>query len=408
VIRDDAGVAVRMLGSMVDVTERLALDAQLRQSQKLEAVGHLTGGVAHDFNNLLTVILGNATQLNEALADNPQLQSLASMTETAAQRGAELINRMLAFSRRQALDPKVLDVNRLITGMEGLFRRTAPEDIELGFVYAGNLWATEVDPGQLELALLNLVVNARDAMPKGGNLTIETANAELDVGYARQHPEVLPGQYVMVSVADSGTGMSPQVLQRVFDPFFTTKEVGKGSGLGLSMVYGFVTQSRGHVRIDSEEGKGTIARLYFPRVRAVVKPAEVPPESPHAAGGREHILIVEDDDLVREHVVGQLLGLGYRVTHASSGQQALDLLPRMHDVALLFTDVVMPGGMSGRDLAREVRALRPGLKVLFTSGYNEDAIVHNGRLDPGVQLLSKPYRRKALAEKVRQVLDSPD
>jgi PAS domain S-box-containing protein len=408
VIRNEAGVAVRMLGSMVDISERLALDAQLRQSQKLEAVGHLTGGVAHDFNNLLTVILGNATQLNEALAADPQLQSLAAMTETAAQRGAELINRMLAFSRRQALDPKVLDINGLLGGMEGLFRRTLPEDIELEFVPGADLWASEVDPGQLELALLNLVVNARDAMPEGGKLTIQTANAQLDDAFVRQNPEVLPGQYVMVCVADTGTGMSAQVLQRVFDPFFTTKEVGKGSGLGLSMVYGFVTQSRGHVSLQSEEGQGTVAKLYFPRALAAMEPAPVPRVSAPAAGGHEHILIVEDDDLVREHVVAQLLGLGYKVTHASSGQQALDLLPGMNDLALLFTDVVMPGGMSGRDLAREVRAQRPGIKVLFTSGYSEDAIVHNGRLDPGVHLLSKPYRRKALAEKVRQVLDSTD
>lgn len=406
IIRDEAGRAVRMLGSMVDVSERNELDERLRQSQKLEAVGQLTGGVAHDFNNLLTVILGNSELLTEALAGQSRLRPLAEMTANAAQRGAELTNRLLAFARRQPLEPRVTDLNRLVAGMDGLLRRTLPEDIELEVIRGGGLWTTEIDPGQVEVALLNLVINGRDAMARGGRLTIETANASLDSAYAMVHPEVATGQYVMISVSDTGHGMTREVVARAFEPFFTTKQAGKGSGLGLSMVYGFVRQSGGHAKIYSESGQGTTVRLYFPRAAAVGAAVEPARPDRELVGGSEHVLVVEDDELVREHVVMQLRGLGYRVTGVESGLRALEALREVPDVDLLFTDVVMPGGMNGRELAQAARLLRPALPVLFTSGYTENAIVHHGRLDRGVSLLSKPYRRQELAAKVRQVLDA--
>jgi len=406
VIRNEAGEAIRMLGSMVDVSEHREQEERLRQAQKLEAVGQLTGGVAHDFNNLLTVILGNAELLSESLTDQQQLRLLAEMTATAAERGAELTNRLLAFARRQALQPQRLDINKLIAGMDGLLRRTVTEDIEIEMVRAAGLWHTEVDSGQLEVALLNLVINARDAMPNGGRLTIETANARFDEAYAAVHDEAAAGQYVMVSVSDTGHGMPPDVVARAFEPFFTTKEVGKGSGLGLSMVYGFVKQSGGHANVYSELDEGTTVRLYFPRAAQAHGPeVSLPGASPAAEGGSEYILVVEDDALVREHLLAQLKGLGYRVSGAASGREALEFLRQMSDVDLLFTDVVMPGGMNGRELADAARELRPELRVLFTSGYSENAIVHHGRLDAGVHLLSKPYRRQELAAKVRKVLD---
>ncbi|MEX0730730.1 MAG: PAS domain S-box protein [Aquisalimonadaceae bacterium] len=405
VIRDETGKALRMLGSMLDDTERREMADRLRESQKLEAVGQLTGGVAHDFNNLLTVILGNAELLCEQLADRQQLRLLAEMTATAAQRGAELTNRLLAFARRQALEPRFIDINRLISGMENLLRRTLTEDIDIKIVRADGLWRVEVDPGQLEMAMLNLALNGRDAMPEGGHLTVETANAMLDSEYAANHVDVLPGPYAMVSVSDTGLGMTPDVAKRAFEPFFTTKQLGQGSGLGLSMVYGFVKQSGGHAMIYSEPGLGTTIRLYFPRVRTNGEDIYEKPLASTVIGGNEHILVVEDDNLVRDHVTGLLRSLGYRITAAASGPDALDVLQQTPDIDLLFTDVVMPGGMNGGQLAELARNTRPGLKVLFTSGYTENAIVHHGRLDRGVHLLGKPYRRQELAAKVRKVLD---
>ncbi|MGY6534804.1 MAG: PAS domain S-box protein [Pararhodobacter sp.] len=405
VIRDARGKAIRMLGSMIDISTRRELESRLRQSQKLEAVGQLTGGVAHDFNNLLTVILGNAEILASHLGDQARLRALAEMTATAAERGAELVNRLLAFSRKQALDPRVLDVGALISGMDALLRRALPESIDIRIVRAADLWQAEIDASQLEAALLNLALNARDAMPRGGHLTIEMANALLGDDYAASEPELAPGRYVLISVTDSGKGMVPEVLERVFEPFFTTKEVGKGSGLGLSMVYGFVKQSRGHIRVYSEPGEGTCVKLYFPRSTDT----ETEPLSDSAdaqiAGGAESILVVEDDAMVREHLVASLIGLGYTVHAAETGPQALEILRELPGLDLLFTDVVLPGGMNGRELADAARSLRTGLKVLFTSGYSENAIVHHGRLDAGVELLGKPYRRDELAAKVRKVLD---
>ena len=404
VIRDDTGKAIRMVGSMLDITERRETEQRLRESQKLEAVGHLTGGVAHDFNNLLTVIMGNAELMSELSVD-PVLQPMAKMTLSAAQRGAELTSRLLAFARRQPLDPKATDINQLVTAMKALIRRTLPENIELEFVTDPDLGIADIDAGELDTALLNLVVNARDAMHIGGKLTIETTNAVLDEHYAARHTEVVPGDYVMIGVSDTGAGMTAETVNRAFEPFFTTKAVGKGSGLGLSMVFGFTKQSGGHVKIYSELGEGTSVKLYFPRVKDNALPNHPAVVDAPLQGGTEHILIAEDDDLVLQHLEGQLRLLGYRVTAVTSGPAALTVLQTRSDIDLLLTDIIMLGGMNGRELADRARNLRPSLKVLFTSGYTENAIVHHGRLDPGVDLLSKPYTRLELATKVRGVLE---
>lgn len=406
VIRDEQGGAVRMLGSMIDVTERRELEERLQQAQKMEAVGQLTGGIAHDFNNLLTVILGNTELLGEELQDH-RLRGLAEMAVKAAERGAELTNRLLAISRRQALQPSAVDINELVENMRGLLERALGEDIDIDFIQAPDLWPAEVDPGQLETAILNLAINARDAMPEGGYLTLETNNAFLDEDYAEVHQEVMPGNYVKISVSDSGTGMPPDTLTRAFEPFFTTKEVGKGSGLGLSMIYGFVKQSFGHIKIYSEVGEGTTVKLYLPLANANSEGKHDFHTKPDTTGGSEHILVVEDNALVREHLISQLKLLGYRVTGADNGHKALDLIQQEKHFDLLFTDVVMPGGINGRELANAARTIKPGLRILFTSGYTENAIVHNGRLDPDVHLLSKPYHLKELAAKVRLVLEEP-
>ena len=382
-------------------------EAQLHQAQRLEAVGQLTGGIAHDFNNLLTVILGNAELLSERLASQPALQSLAQMTRTAAERGAELTQRLLAFARKQPLQPQPVDAHQLLAGMDALLRRTLPEDIELELVRGAGLWLALADPAQLESALLNLVLNARDAMPSGGRLTLETANTAIDQAYADQHADVLPGQYVLLSVSDTGTGMAQAQLARAFEPFYTTKPVGKGSGLGLSMVYGYARQSRGHVKLYSEVGHGTTVRLYLPRALVAAGASSAPAAAAHGDAelrGTALVLVVEDDDLVRRHAADALAALGYSVLLAAHGAAAMALLQERADIDLLFTDVVMPGGMNGRQLAEAALVLRPGLKVLYTSGYTENAIVHHGRLDPGVQLLPKPYRQIDLARKLRVVL----
>lgn len=402
-VRDANGKAIRMVGSLLDITQRMELEKMLRESQKLEAVGHLTGGIAHDFNNLLTVILGNAEMLAERFID-ADTQSMTEMTLSAARRGAELTSRLLAFSRRQALDPKPTDLNQLLEGMRALIRRALPEDLELELITCPELGITEIDAGELETALLNLVINARDAMNSGGKLTIETSDATLDSDYAERHSEVIPGDYVMVCVSDSGTGMDADTINRAFEPFFTTKAVGKGSGLGLSMVFGFTKQSGGHIKIYSELNEGTSVKLYFPTVKGVSLENDETPMRKLLKGGTEHILIAEDDDLVRQNLQRQLRYLGYRVTAVGSGPEALKALAAHDDIDLLLTDIVMPGGMNGRELADKTQELYPTLKVLFTSGYTENAIVHHGRLDRGVSLLSKPYTRLELASKVRMVL----
>jgi len=388
-----------------DLTVEHEAEEQLRHAHKMESIGHLTGGIAHDFNNLLTIVMGNSEQLVTDLEHNPRSQRMAKMTFTAAEKGAELTRRLLAFARRQPLDPQVIDVSTLVTGMTSLLRRSLGENIEIQVEESAELWPALVDPGQLENALLNLSINARDAMPEGGRLTIETVNVHLDDDYVRHNPDAQAGDYVLLAVSDTGTGISPEVLARVFDPFFTTKEVGKGSGLGLSMVYGFIKQSNGHIGIHSEEGVGTRVHIYLPVADS--EHSRVAPErqQTESTTGSETILMVEDNDLVRSHVANLLHSLGYNVLVATNGHQAVDIIRQAGDIDLLFTDIIMPSGMNGRELAQIACDLRPGLKVLFTSGYTEQTIVHNGRLEKGVSLLSKPYRRAELAKKIRTVLD---
>jgi PAS domain S-box-containing protein len=380
----------------------------LRQSQKMETVGQLTGGVAHDFNNLLQIVTGNLEILQRNLpTDSPRLRRAADNAQTGAKRAATLTQRLLAFSRRQPLAPKTIDVNRLVGSMSELLHRTLGETIELETVLASGLWRVEADPNQLENALLNLAVNARDAMQDGGKLTIETSNTHLDRGYTAQNAEVVPGQYVAICVSDTGVGMDEATASRVFEPFFTTKEVGKGTGLGLSMVYGFVKQSGGHVKIYSEPGQGTTVRIYLPRLLGSVEEDEEVIDFGAPEGSRdETILVCEDDDDVRAYSVQVLRELGYRVLEAHDGPSALRLLERQEGrVDLLFSDVVLPGGMTGADVAAAARRLRPSLKVLFTTGYARDAIVHHGRLDAGVELVTKPFAYADLAARVRDLLD---
>ncbi|MDP2289628.1 MAG: PAS domain-containing protein [Actinomycetota bacterium] len=396
---------VRMVGNVVDVSTERELERQRLQGQRLEAIGQLTGGVAHDFNNLLAVIMGGAEVLELELRDSPDTRDVAAMIRKASERGAELTRRLLAFARRQPLEPAALDVHALLAGLDVLLRRTLGTDLEVEYVRAGGLWPAMADAPQLEAAVLNLCLNGRDAMPAGGRLTIETANSHLDHEYAGSHPGVAPGQYVMIAVSDTGTGMTPEVAAQVFEPFFTTKRRGAGTGLGLSMVYGFVKQSAGHVKVYSEVGEGTTVRLYLPR--SFEQPASsVAPAGEEMVGGDETILVVEDDGEVRDHVVRQLEHLGYAVRAAENADVALAALEADPAVHLLFTDVVMPGSINGRQLADVVAQRWPSIRVLFTSGYTENAIVHHGRLDPGVQLLVKPYRLKDLADRVRSVLDA--
>ncbi len=387
-----------------DITEDKKAEEQLRQAQKMEAVGQLTAGVAHDFNNMLGVISGNAELLEDELGeDNPRLATMFRATK----RGAELTQRLLAFSRKQVLNPEIVNANNLISDITGLLRRTLEEHIDIETVTAAGLWNCEVDPAQLENALVNLALNARDAMPDGGKLTIETANARLDDDYAAAQAEVSPGRYVMLAVTDTGTGMPQEVQEHVFEPFFTTKAVGHGSGLGLSMVYGFVKQSGGHVTVYSEEGEGTTIKLYLPRSTesTAVERKPVTDEVPVARG--ETVLVVEDDPDLLTLAVALLSNLGYQVMGAGTGAAALEQLGSTTRVNLLLTDVVLPGSMNGRELATEAERRAPGIQVLFMSGYTEDAIVHHGRLDADAKLLQKPFRRADLARAVRSVLDGP-
>jgi PAS domain S-box-containing protein len=393
---------------IVERTHELKLNEEaLRQSQKMEVVGQLTGGVAHDFNNLLQIITGNLDVVRRTVTtEPPRLKRAVESALTAARRAASLTQRLLAFSRRQPLNPKPTDVNVLISGMADLLHRTLGEAIEVLTVQGPGLWRVEVDPVELESAILNLALNARDAMPQGGRLTIETANADVDQDCSAPHAEVLPGSYATISVSDTGVGMAPNVTARAFEPFFTTKPVGEGTGLGLSQVYGFVKQSGGHVKIYSELGQGTSVRIYLPRLSKTV-PTEVPEAerlSPEAAAA-ETILVVEDNDDVRAYSVEILRELGYRVIEAHDGPSALRLLARQFKVDLLFTDVVLPGGMTGAQVAAQARGIKPDLKVLFTTGYARNAIVHHGRLDAGVQLITKPFSMSDLAIRVRDVID---
>jgi signal transduction histidine kinase/ActR/RegA family two-component response regulator len=401
-------VTVDQMKALVEEKDRLlydktAADLQLHQAQKMEAVGQLTGGIAHDLNNILTVITGTIEILAEAVADRPELAAIANMIDEAAARGADLTQRLLAFARKQPLQPREVDVNSLVIEASHLLRPTLGEQIEIHMVLADDASHALIDPSQLTNAILNLALNARDAMEGGGKLTIETSNVVFDDSYAGMNADVTPGNYVMVAVTDSGHGIPAAILNNVFEPFFTTKDVDKGSGLGLSMVYGFVKQSHGHIKIYSEEGHGTTVRIYLPQATGAAQPAELESASSFE-GGNETILIVEDDDLVRTFVIGQIESLGYRTLAAVNAKEALAVIDGPDEIDLLFTDMIMPGSMNGRQLADEALRRRPALKILFTSGYSNEAIIHHGHLDPGVLLLAKPYRKSDLAQMIRNAL----
>lgn len=385
------------------ISERERVEAQLRHAQKLEAIGKLTGGIAHDFNNLLQIIAGNLELLSLEIGGNERAEKRVRNAIAGVSRGSKLSSQLLAFGRRQPLAPKVINLGRMIRNMDEMLRRALGDGVEVETVIAGGLWNTFVDSGQVENALLNLAINSRDAMRGHGRLTVEVGNASLDDDYARQHPYVRPGQYVMLAVTDTGSGIPEELLDRVFEPFFTTKPEGEGTGLGLSMVYGFVKQSGGHVKLYSEKGHGTTVRLYLPRSREAEDSPVVVDAGP-VEGGTETILVVEDDEDVRTTVVEMLTDLDYHVLKAKDADSALVIIESGLHIDVLFTDVVMPGKLRSPDLARKAREKFPDIAVLFTSGYTQNAIVHGGKLDDGVELLSKPYTRDALARKLRQVL----
>jgi PAS domain S-box-containing protein len=415
-IRNASGEVVGFAKVTRDITERMEAERALREtqellatSQKMEAVGQLSGGIAHDFNNLLMIVLGNleTVQRHARESNNPNMQRALKNAMRGAQRAASLTQRLLAFSRRQPLNPKPLDINRFLIGSAEFISRTLGESIEIETVGAAGLWTVEIDTNQLEIALVNLAVNARDAMPNGGKLTLEASNAILDREYCQSNPEITPGQYVLLSVSDTGCGMSKDTLARAFEPFFTTKEMGHGTGLGLSQVFGFVKQSGGHVKIYSEVGQGTAVKIYLPRFFGIDESEQlVQGELLGQGENGENILIVEDDDDVRAYLTDVVRSLGYGVLAAANGKLALDLLGQVKSpVALLLTDVVMPG-MTGRELADLATTLRPELKVLYMTGYSRNAITHHGRLDPGLDVLNKPITQSELAARIRDSLDA--
>jgi signal transduction histidine kinase/ActR/RegA family two-component response regulator len=400
-------VTVDQMKTLVEEKDRLlyeknVADLQLRQAQKMEAVGQLTGGVAHDLNNILTVITGTIEILAEAVADRPEMVAIAKMIDEAAARGADLTQRLLAVARKQPLQPREVDVNKLVMEATNLLRPTLGEHVEVRMTLA-DVSPALIDPSQLTNAILNLALNARDAMADGGKLVIETSNAVLDENYAGMNSGVAAGEYVMVAVTDSGHGIPAGILDNVFEPFFTTKDVDKGSGLGLSMVYGFVKQSNGHIKIYSEEGHGTTVRIYLPPVTGLAPSVEAASVA-SIEGGDETILVVEDDNLVRTFVLGQIRSLGYLTLEAVNAAEALVVIDSPQKIDLLFTDMIMPGSMNGRQLADAALQRRDSLKVLFTSGYSNEAIIHRGHLDAGVLLLAKPYRKSDLAHMIRAAL----
>lgn len=386
-----------------EIAERQHAERALQQAQKMESIGQLTGGVAHDFNNLLQVVAGNLQLLAKDVAGNERAERRVGNALAGVSRGAKLASQLLAFGRRQALEPRVINIGRFVAGMDDLLRRSIGEAVEVEVITAGGLWNTFADPAQVENALLNLAINARDAMEGSGKLTIEVGNASLDLDYARTHAEVEPGQYVMLAVTDTGSGMAPEIVDKVFEPFFSTKPEGKGTGLGLSMVYGFVKQSGGHVKIYSEIGQGTTVKVYLPRSLADEDREVIVQDGP-VVGGSETVLVVEDDDEVRSIVVETLTDLGYRVLTARDAQAGLTVAESGVPIDVIFTDVVMPGPLKSSEMARRAKERLPHLAILFTSGYTENSIVHGGKLDAGVELLSKPYTRDALARRLRHVI----
>ncbi len=384
--------------------EKKKMEEQLLQSQKLEAVGRLTGGIAHDFNNILTAIIGNAEIILATLPKGDPTRGGAEEIRSAGERAAGLVSQLLAFSRKQVLQPMVMSLNDTVHDMEKMFRRIIGEDIEFRTILAPDLGLVEADPGQIEQVIMNLVVNARDAMSRGGKITIETANAELDEGYARSHIAVIPGPYVMLSVSDNGAGMTKEVQEHIFEPFFTTKEKEKGTGLGLSTVYGIVKQSKGNIWAYSELGKGTTFKAYLPRVERLISEKKKADKKAEALTGSETILIVEDDEMVRKYTERVLKGIGYRVLIAADGEEAVRIAGEHEGpIHLMLTDVVMPG-MSGQEIEEKLRTLRPDIKALYMSGYTDDAIVHHGVLDKGKVFLQKPFTIDALGRKVREAL----
>jgi PAS domain S-box-containing protein len=417
-LAEQANAALRAFNATLEtrvaseLDERLKAQEALQQAQKMEAIGQLTGGIAHDFNNLLTIVIGGLDAIGRQLpklGNSPEIERMARSRDMAldgAKRAATLASRLLAFSRRQPLAPNVLDINRLVAGLADMLQRTLGETIALETVSGGGLWPALVDRAQLESALVNLAVNARDAMPNGGKLTIETANAYLNEAYVSSVPEpVEPGQYVHIAVSDTGVGMTDEVRSKAFDPFFTTKDVGRGTGLGLSQVHVFIRQSGGHARIYSEPGQGTTVKLYLPRASGVTASNERAEQAvPTLSGGKETILVVEDDERLRAFSTDALKELGYRVLYASSGPGALDQL-RSESVDLLFTDIVLPEGMNGRQLAEEGKRLRPDLKVLYTTGYSRNAAIHGGHVDARGRIIGKPFTFDELARMVRTILD---
>ncbi len=407
-VPSEPGEFPRIVVTAHDITESRRLEEQLRQAQKMEAVGQLTGGIAHDFNNLLQGIVGSLDLLQKRIEQGriAEIGRYATGAMASAKRAAALTHRLLAFSRRQPLDPKPVPVNTLVASMEDLLRRTMGERIEIELVLAGGLWLTLCDQNQLESALLNLAINARDAMPDGGRLTIETGNAHLDLAYAAQEQDVRPGQYVCLSVTDSGTGMSPDVVKRAFDPFFTTKPTGQGTGLGLSMIYGFARQSEGYAKIYSEPGQGTTVKLYLPRHRGDGPVADPLPQlgDEHRADDGEVVLVVEDEAVVRALIVEVLNELGYRALQASDGPSGLDILEREGRIDLLVSDIGLPG-LNGRQIADAARRRRPELKVLFMTGYAENAALASGFLEPGMAMITKPFAMEALATRIREMIE---
>ncbi len=403
---DESGRVFGVASLVQDVSERVALEEKLRHSQKMEAVGRLAGGVAHDFNNILTVIMGYSQILTNGVPASGRLMDATVQIRTAAERAEEITGQLLAFSRKQMLSPRVIDLNNIMMNLDTMLRRLIGDDVEIMTVPGHDLGAVKADPGQIEQVIMNLAVNARDAMPSGGQLTLETANAELDDAYAREHPPVRPGRYVMLAVSDTGVGMTADTQAHIFEPFFTTKEVGKGTGLGLSTVYGIVKQSGGYIWVYSEPDRGTTFKIYFPRVDQPAEEVRAERQQPSMQRGTETILLVEDNEQVRQLTSEVLVDSGYQVLLAASPEQALALCRANHpDIQLLVTDVILPG-MNGPQLAAQVKQISPRTRVLYVSGYTSNAIVHYGVLDPGLWFLAKPFSLSELVAKVRQVLDA--